>query len=147
MVKAGVEMNTSSRRRDTLTKAIQALLTGDVLLCEQTFTADVIWTSPTITTTSRDELETRLSNRAGALANIDLSIIHLVDDGASAMAEWHVGADHVQPFFVPEDTRLDPGGEGVSLAGVTVADFDGLRISAIRHYFDKATLLGQLLPD
>ena len=120
-------------------------LTGDVSVCEDVFSRDVVWSSPVMTTSTRDELETRLSSRAGGLTNIELSFVHLVADGDVGVAEWRAAADHVRPFVVPEDTRLDPGGERVVLCGVTVANFEGGRISAIRHYFDKATVLEQLL--
>ena len=140
-----VTMPTTAKRQDTLVKAIGAFLTGDVSVCEDVFSRDVVWSSPVMTTRSRDELETRLSSRAGGLTNIELSVVHLVPDGDLGVAEWRAAADHVRPFVVPEDTRLDPGGERVTLGGVTVADFDGARISAIRHYFDKASVLEQLL--
>lgn len=138
-------MPSTAKRQDTLAKAIGAFLTGDVSVCEEVFSRDVVWSSPVMTTRSRDELETRLSSRAGGLTNIELSFVHLVTDGEVGVAEWRAAADHVRPFVVPEDTRLDPGGERVILTGVTVADFEGARISAIRHYFDKSTVLEQLL--
>jgi limonene-1,2-epoxide hydrolase len=140
-------MPSTDKRQDTLVKAIGAFLTGDVGVCEDVFTRDVVWSSPFMTTSSRDELETRLSSRADALTDIELSIVHLVADADVAVAEWTVAANHARPFVVPGDTRLDPGGERMVLGGVTVANFQGTRISAIRHYFDKVTLLEQLLGD
>ena len=65
-------------RRETLATAIRACLTGDVGLCERVFTADVVRSSPTMAASSRDELETLLSNRADALANVELSIVRLL---------------------------------------------------------------------
>jgi len=137
-------MSSTASRQDTLVRAIGAFLTGDVTVCEDVFSRDVVWSSPLMTTSSRDELETRLSSRASALTNIDLSLVHVLVDGDVAVAEWSVAADHAHAFVVPEDTRLDPAGERMVLGGVTVANFQGARISAIRHYFDKATLLEQL---
>jgi limonene-1,2-epoxide hydrolase len=133
-------------RREALIRAIDAFLTGNVSLCERVFTADVVCTSPIVATSSRDELETWLSSRVDGLANIELVLDHVMDDESCAVAEWRVGADHARPFVVPEDRRLDPRNERMALRGVSVADFTGIRISAIRHYFDKEALLAQLLP-
>ena len=135
-------------REETLVKAIRACLTGDVQLCEEVFTRDVICTSPVLSTSTRDELETVLSSRRDALANIDLTIDRVVDVDmdvdAVTIAEWTAAADHAQPFVVPQDTRLDPSGKRLSLTGATFAEFTGTRISTIRHYFDEAGLLEQL---
>ena len=135
-------------REETLVKAIRACLTGDVQLCEEVFTRDVICTSPVLSTSTRDELETVLSSRRDALANIDLTIDRVVDVDvdvdAVTIAEWTAAADHAQPFVVPQDTRLDPSGTRLSLTGATFAEFTGTRISTIRHYFDEAGLLEQL---
>jgi len=135
-------------REETLVKAIRACLTGDVQLCEEVFTRDVICTSPVLSTSTRDELETVLSSRRDALANIDLTIDRVVDVDvdvdAVTIAEWTAATDHAQPFVVPQDTRLDPSGKRLSLTGATFAEFTGTRISTIRHYFDEAGLLEQL---
>jgi len=124
-------------REETLVKAIRACLTRDV-----------ICTSPVLSTSTRDELETVLSSRRDALANIDLTIDRVVDVDvdvdAVTIAEWTAAADHAQPFVVPQDTRLDPSGKRLSLTGATFAEFTGTRISTIRHYFDEAGLLEQL---
>ena len=120
-----MQMPSIGKRQDTLVRAIGAFLTGDVSVCEDVFSRDVVWSSPVMTTSTRDELETRLSSRAGGLTNIELSFVHLVADGDVGVAEWRAAADHVRPFVVPEDTRLDPGGERVVLCGVTVANFEG----------------------
>jgi hypothetical protein len=139
-------MTLAMTRQETLVRAIEAFLTGKVSLCERVFTSNVVCMSPTVATSSRDELETWLSSRVDGLANIELVLDHAMDDESCAVAEWRVGADHARPFVVPEDGRLDPHNERMSLRGVSVADFTGNRISAIRHYFDKEALLAQLLP-
>jgi hypothetical protein len=141
-----VTMTLPTTKNETLVKAIEAFLTGSVSLCEQVFTADVSCTSPIVETSSRDELETWLSSRADGLANIEVVLDHAIGDESCAVAEWRVGADHARPFIVPQDTRHDPHNDRMSLRGVSVADFTGHRISAIRHYFDKEALLAQLLP-
>ena len=138
-------MPSAPQRHDTLVKAIGAFFTGDVSVCEDVFTPDVVWSSPVMSTSSRDELETRLSSRAGGLVNIEFLLVTMLLDGDVAVAEWQGAADHVRPFVVPGDTRLDPGGARMALGGVTVAEFRGRRISSIRHYFDSAALLEQLL--
>ena len=68
-------------RQETLINAIRASLTGQVSLCERVFTADVTCTSPTMSASSRDELETLLSSRADSLS--DLFIRHHHPPGAT----------------------------------------------------------------
>lgn len=118
-----------------------ACMTGDVSLCEAVFTADVVCTSPILSATSRDDLETQLSSRADALGDIDLSLARVVDEAEVAFAEWRVSAEHRQPYVVPGDTNPDPAGRRAELSGVTVAEFKATRISSIRNYFDRAALL------
>jgi len=137
-------MTSAEVRREVLANAIRACLTGDVGLCEQVFTADVVCSSPTMAASSRDELETLLSSRADALANIELTIDRLLDLEDAVAAEWHVAAAHARPFVIAEDTRLVADREMLVLTGATFADFSGVRISVIRHYFDRAALLEQL---
>jgi hypothetical protein len=139
-------MTLPTTRHEALVKAIEAFLTGNVSLCERVFTADVMCTSPIVATASRDELETWLSSRVDGLTNIEVVLDHAMDDESCAVAEWRVGADHARPFVVPQDRALDPHNERMSLSGVSVADFTGSRISAIRHYFDREALLAQLRP-
>lgn len=137
-------MTGSSARQATLRKALRACLTADVSLCEAVFTSDVTCTSPVLTASSRDELETRLSSRADALADIEIVVDRMVESADMVVADWTVAADHVQPFVVPGDTALRPGGRRISLTGTTEAVFRGARICSIRHDFDEVALLAAL---
>lgn len=137
-------MTESSARQTTLRKALRAFLAADVSLCEAVFDPEVTCTSPVLTASSRDELETRLSSRADALANIEIVVHRMVESEGSITAEWTVAADHQRPFVVPGDTGMRPGGRRITLSGTTVAEFRGPRISAIRHDFDEAALLAAL---
>jgi len=137
-------MTDPSARQTMLGKALLACLTADVSLCEEVFTPDVTCTSPVLKASSRDELETRLSSRADALAGIEVTVGQMVESDDTVVADWTVAADHVQPFVVPGDTVLRPGGRRISLSGTTEAVFRGTRICAIRHDFDEAALLAAL---
>jgi hypothetical protein len=137
-------MTESSARQTTLRKALQACLVADVSLCEEVFTHDVTCASPVLRASSRDELETKLSSRADALANIEVVVDRMAESADTVVAEWTVAADHVRPFVVPGDTALRPGGRRISLSGTTEAVFRGARICAIRHDFDEAALLAAL---
>src|SRR4051794_21573522 len=95
-------------RQETIVKAIEAFLAGNVSLCERVFTPDVVRTFPIVVTASRDDLETWLSSPVDGLENIEMVLDHAMDDETCAVAEWRVEADQGRPFVVPEDWRLDP---------------------------------------
>ena len=137
----------TNRREQTLVRAISACLTGDLIVCEEVFTHDVVCTSPVLAASSLDELETLLSGRRDSLVNVELSTVRLFEVDGSAAAEWHAAADHTQPFVIPGDTGFRANQKRVSLSGASFADFQGSRISSLRNYFDQAGLLEQLLAD
>jgi ketosteroid isomerase-like protein len=132
-------------RSTLLTRALEVFVTGERKEIEELFTEDVSCWSPNLCTKSRAELEELLADRDDALANIDASIDALDIIGNKGIAEWRMAADHVGAFLVGDDYLVEPTGRRVQLAGATFAEFEGDRIRAIRHYFDDAALLEQLL--
>src|SRR6185503_9995398 len=96
---------------------------------------------------SRDELLVALAERDDALSNIETSIDAIDEIGNKAVAEWHVSADHTGPLVIEGDLMIEPTGRRLYLAGATIAEFDGDRICAFRHYFDDLALVEQLLVD
>ena len=134
----------TTTRIETLRAALIATLTADAATCEQVFTSDVSWSSPTLTASSRDELETLLSSRAGALSGIAIDITSAEETDNTLRAEWQVAALHDRAFVVPSDANLAAGSKPVTLAGTTFAEFTGARISKIRHDFDEEAMMAEL---
>jgi hypothetical protein len=131
------------KRLDVLRSALLAALTAEVSTCERVFTSDVAYSSPVLTASSLDDLETQLSSRADALRDVEVTLDSGLGQDDVVVAEWQVAADHVQAWVVSEDTELTPGGERITLQGASVARFRGARICSIRHYFDPSALLGR----
>jgi hypothetical protein len=56
-------------------------------------------------------------------------------------AEWVVCGCHTGPLVVDEAIVVPPGGNRVTIRGVTVAEFTGDKISSFRQYWDELALL------
>jgi len=141
---------TLSVGRATAQRALlAAAVTGDAETLGGLVTDDVTGWSPNLFVTSRQELLDELEEREGAFTNIAISVDTLDVIGGCATAEWRLSADHTGPMTLEvgdeDEVVIDPTGNTVVLAGATFADFDGDRICSLRHYFDDAALLEQLL--
>ncbi len=132
-------------RRETLTRALEASVSGHADLIDETFTEDVVVSSPTVTVWSRAQLKDVLADRDDALSNVEVRIDALDVVGIKAIAEWRLEAEHSGPLLVGDDVLVEATGRTVTLAGATFAEFSGSRIARIRHYFDDASLMEQLL--
>ena len=65
--------------------------------------------------------------------------------GNRGLAEFRVAATFSGPFVIDEGVVIEPNGRELLLGAAAVADFDGDKITALRAYFDDATLLEQML--
>ena len=77
----------------------------------------------------------------------DLSVVvHPLDVGGDrACVEWLASAVQSVPFPLGDGGGVvEPTSRRLQLRGVSVAEFDGPRISVFRHYWDEASLLGEL---
>ena len=83
--------------------------------------------------------------RETALSNPVILYRGLDEVGNKAIAEWVVEADHTGPYALDDDMQLEPTGNRVALAGVTVADFREGKIRSFRTYFDDLSLIEQLV--
>jgi hypothetical protein len=107
-------------------------------------TADIkVWT-PRLRAATVEELLQELDRRDGAFSEFDLTVYPLDVGGDFACVEWTVSMSHVGRLQVDDATYLEPTGLRVTAIGVTVAEFVGLRICALRQYWDEETLLSQL---
>jgi predicted ester cyclase len=105
----------------------------------------VVGRTPTTTVASRAELESVCRAGDDALEVVDLRIEATDLVAGKAIVEWQVTAVFRRPFLLGDDRLVEPTGRVVQLAGVTIAEFEGDRIRAFRHYLDDAALFEQML--
>ena len=120
-------------------------ITGDAGAVTELFTEDVIGWTPTMVFTSRVDLLAELAMGDDALTDLELRIDALDVVGDKAIAEWRASAVFSGPFLVDDDLLIEPTGQDLAVAGVSVAEFEGDRIRTFRSYFDDAALLEQML--
>jgi ketosteroid isomerase-like protein len=134
-------------KASVLRRLLGALVRGDSETIGELVTDDVLAWSPSIFAESRDDLIGEASERQEALSNIevDVGIVHVVD--GSAIAEWHVSADHTGPLSVDDDLIIEATGRRLHLSGATFAEFRDDKVCAVRSYFDDLALLEQALVD
>jgi len=135
----------SKDRGAVLCRALHVAIGGDADVAADLFSPDVKGWSPTMVVASRAELLDALATREDALTDVVLTVDALDVIGDKAIAEWHATAAFTGPFLVDEDVLIEPNGQLLAVAGVTVAEFDGDRICGFRNYFDDAALLEQML--
>lgn len=128
-----------------LRQLLHAAATGDSDSIADLVTEDVIGWSPNLSVGSRDELLAALEGREDTLSDVALEIQAIDQVGDKAIAEWHLAADHTGPLVIDEDLVIEPTGRRIRLSGATVAEFDGDRICAFRHYFDDLAVVEQAL--
>jgi hypothetical protein len=97
-----------------------------------------------MSSTSLAELVDALRARDEAFSEFDLSVGPLDVGGDYACAEWTVSMTHTGPVAVDDLRSIEATGARVRIHGVTVAEFDGGRICAVRQYWDPLSLLTQL---
>jgi len=132
-------------RAETLERALEACLKGEVDALPDLFTDDVSGWSPNMLVTSRDELAEVIAERDTSLENVSVKIDALDVIGNKGYAEYHVNAVFSAPFVIDEDTVIEPNGREILLGAAFVAEFNADAISAFRNYFDNAALLEQML--
>jgi ketosteroid isomerase-like protein len=114
-------------RARILERALQAGVEGDTSAVADLCTDDVtVWT-PSIAVASADELRARLAEQDGVFAGVELDVTPLDVGGPFACAEWSATTT-----------------SGVTIHGVTVAEFSGDRICSLRQYWDELVALEQL---
>ena len=137
-------MTSSGDRVDILTRALRARVDGDSSLVGQLCTDDVRAWAPGWSSSSAAELVAELDRRDDAFSDLDLEVWPLDVGGDYACAEWCVSMTHTGELALPGDTAIEPTGIRVELHGVTIAEFRGDRICAIRQYWDELAVLEQL---
>jgi hypothetical protein len=137
-------MASNAERAATLVRALEASIVGDSGVIGELYTDDVKGWAPALTVSSAAELAVEFEDRDGAFSDIELDVSPFDVAGDRACVEWVVSLTHSGPLELDDDIIIDPTGLRVSLHGVTVAEFDGDKISSFRQYWDEVELLEQL---
>lgn len=136
-------MADNAARAAQLVRALEVSVLGETASLDELFTKDVTGVSPVLTVSSLEELAVELEEREGAFSEIEIDVVPLDVAGDRACVEWVASAVHSGPLFLDEDesVALDPTGNRVTLRGASVAEFEGDRIRAFRHYWDDVELI------
>ena len=117
----------------------------DIVALGNLFADDATVWSPNMLATGLAELAETLAFRETAFSNVDVRIDSLDVFGNRGLAEFRVSATFSGPFVIGDSAVIDPNGQQLLLGAAAVADFEGHKITALRAYFDDATLLEQML--
>jgi ketosteroid isomerase-like protein len=137
-------MTKADTHADVLRRALKTSVLGDVAAARDLYTKDVRAWSPALDVWSREELLAQQFSHFDAFTDIEVDAnVDVV--GERAYAEWKITATHSGPFAV-DDIVVEASGNRLSLHGVTVAEFEGDRIAALRQYWDERELIAGLGP-
>jgi hypothetical protein len=118
-------------------RAVTATVSGDTSSVSELFTEDVIAASPTASVSSRVELAVELEDHEDDVSEVEVEVDAeaMTASGDRVCAEWTASATYSEVDRVADAGR--PRERRVTLRGVTVAEFEGDRISAVRHYWNE----------
>ncbi len=137
-------MTSNQQRADTLARALRAGIERDAQALRECCTDDVVVWTPSLSTTSLAELVEQLDQRDEAFSDVELEVAALDVGGEYACVEWTVEMTHTGTIRLGDQLTVEPSEIGVALHGVTVAEFAGERICAVRQYWDQLAGLEQL---
>jgi hypothetical protein len=137
-------MMSGAERSAVLARALHAAVHGDRSTLAALYTDDVKAWTPALSASSAAELLAELDRRDDAFSEIDLEIMPLDVGGDYACAEWRVTMTHTGNLELRDEEFVAPTGLRITINGVTVAEFDGDRICALRQYWDELAVYEQL---
>jgi len=137
-------MTTQAHRGEILVRALQAAVRGDRTMLATLYTDDIKAWTPAQSASSAAELLGELDRRDDTFTDIELDVTPLDVAGDYACAEWSVAMTHSGDLAL-RDTEIVPAtGVRVTINGVTIAEFEGDRICALRQYWDELAVYEQL---
>ena len=137
-----LDVTANAARAAILARALHASVDGDDRASSPTlYTDDVRAWTPALSTSSLRELIAEFDRRDDAFSEIELEVAPLDVGGDYACAEWSVTMTHTGPLAVAGGMIVEPTGVRITLHGVTVAEFRGDRICALRQYWDELARL------
>jgi hypothetical protein len=125
--------------------AIETALVGEPDHLGDALTSDAVGWSPGWTFASRTEAEEKRRAHASSLAVNRFTVDHLWWSAPTAVAEWHIEAQHDAPLLVADELLVEASHHTVCLAGVSVARFADDRIAHLHTYYDDASVIEQVL--
>jgi hypothetical protein len=123
-------------RSTRVLRAVTATVSGDTSSVSELFTEDVVAASPNATVCSRVELAVELEDHEAEVADVEVHLGATVAAGDRVCAEWVAGAS-----LTAAAGTAPAGSRRVTLRGASVAEFDGDRIRAVRHYWHETASL------
>jgi ketosteroid isomerase-like protein len=136
-------MTSNHERAGILTRALEAAIRGDRATLETLYTDDVKAWTPAHSAGSAAELLVELDRRDETFSDVAVEVTPLDVGGDYACAEWQVSMTHTGDLRL-RDEVVPATNVRIGLHGVTVAEFAGDRICALRQYWDELTVYEQL---
>jgi ketosteroid isomerase-like protein len=134
-------VTSNAQRAAVLEQFLRGAVAGDRAAVSAHCTEDVMAWTPERAISSRDELLAELGRRENTFSFSDsgaeADIMPLDVGGEFACAEWSVTLTHTGKLDLADGRVLEPTGARVRVHGVTVAEFSGDRICALRQYWDE----------
>jgi ketosteroid isomerase-like protein len=137
-------MTAAAARGELLVRALQASVRGDGATLATLYTDDIKAWTPAQSASSATELLRELERRDDAFSDIELDVTPLDVGGDYACAEWRVAMTHTGDLALRDAEVVPATGVRVTINGVTVAEFDGDKICALRQYWDELAVYEQL---
>lgn len=137
-------MISNQDRASILVRALETSVRGRDTALAASYTDDVRAWTPGWSASSRDELMSQYERLDDAFSIVELEVVPLEVSGDFACAEWTLMMDHTGALPVADDVTLEPTGIRVTVHGITVAEFRGEQICALRQYWDELSLFEQL---
>jgi ketosteroid isomerase-like protein len=136
-------MTSNAERAMILIGALHAAVRGDRATLSGLYTDDVKAWTPALWASSAAELLAELDRRDDAFSDVELEVMPLDVGGDCAGAEWRVTMTHSGDLEL-RDAIVPPTGLRISINGVSIAEFRGDRICALRQYWDEIAVFEQL---
>ena len=136
-------MTSSAERAAILVRALHSSIDGSSKF-EEVYTDDIKAWTPALSTSSLTELKAEFDRRDDAFSAVDLDVRPFIVAGDYACAEWTVSMTHTGPLTVADGLTIEPSGVEVTFNGMTVAEFRGEQICALRQYWDELSVYEQI---
>jgi ketosteroid isomerase-like protein len=137
-------VTSSADRAETLVRALHASIEHDRVQLADVYTDDVRAWTPALFANGVTELVAQFERRDEAFSGMQLEVTALDVGGNFACVEWIVTMTHSGPLAVADGMTVEPTGIRVTVHGVSVAEFRGKQICALRQYWDELSVYEQL---
>jgi ketosteroid isomerase-like protein len=134
-----------SERQDTLVRALIVAFGAGTDDLGELFTDDAEVWSPNMYATSLAEVTEAFGDREEAFSNQAVTVRSIDEIGNKVVAEWRLDADHTGRLMFDDENWIDATGAHVYMGGVSIAEYSGDKIRAVRTYFDDLAFLEQLI--